>query len=329
MSLDFDNGPAPRKPQDQQPVSLPCFQSQEELLETLLMEGGAQPGKDYLVIKYLRDADKLLVLGIQDESAWMKIQSIVASQCPELNMISRGWCGSSYALICSSYDEFNLSGEDEDRQTEREAAEALTLKFFPELIVNSQEARNFLAEQGLQWMIDYDSIDCDQECGGIDVGGIKNQVSAQRVQSILSTALPTLHHSLRYFKSPTAHEPGWHVLLSGLSSRSDDQQNFGKLLHLEPLNKFSSWSLVLGWGLRDAYATVGSADDFLLSIKQLRNELAVAGVYLPETVVTDDINLERESARIEIGGTQVVQIDNVKDKSEIMTALRSAAVRVQ
>ncbi len=81
-------------------------------------------------------------------------------------------------------------------------------EFHPELFECRNRASDVLAEAGLVWLSDYGSIDIVHEEYGLEVSGIRQESSINRIAQALQAGFPHWHYfDLCHYEG--GREPGW------------------------------------------------------------------------------------------------------------------------
>ena len=85
------------------------------------------------------------------------------------------------------------------------------LRFAPELFECRSEAQAVLGEADILWLSHYSSVDPLQDLYGLEVCGIRDEESAQRIAVLLRQRFRDWRHCRIIHKDWGVKEPGWKV----------------------------------------------------------------------------------------------------------------------
>jgi hypothetical protein len=85
--------------------------------------------------------------------------------------------------------------------------------FHPHLFETRSEVQELLAAEGLHWLSDYSAIDVLHDVHGLEVLGLPDRGTAERVLRLLRGILPGWGHGHVTVRERVSRDPGWKVVV--------------------------------------------------------------------------------------------------------------------
>lgn len=97
-----------------------------------------------------------------------------------------------------------------------------SFRFSPELFETRTEVIAMLADNGIEWLSDYSSVDPLHDVYGIEVCGVMREEVASRIRKLLRRMFPGWRHGHSFFKD-YGREPGYKISIHRDDERQDEK----------------------------------------------------------------------------------------------------------